>query len=103
VVIGILAALAAVAVPTFSRFFGQGTAEASQTELPYLQAAMDAMMAENSISLVDAEDDWTNDFALKPTGENPLVLPLYPHFLRNNPTRCDYTWDTTGKLEQLCP
>ncbi len=42
IVIGILATLAAVAIPTYARFFGQGEEEANLTELSNIQAAMDA-------------------------------------------------------------
>jgi len=101
-VVGILATISAVAMPAYFRFFGQGTAEASQTELSHIQAAMDALMAENALTAIDAEADWTNDFSSKPIGEDPLVSPLYPHYLRHNLTKCLYKWDTTGKLEQNC-
>ena len=40
IVIGILATLAAVAIPIYARFFGQGEEEANQTELSNIQAAM---------------------------------------------------------------
>ena len=47
VVIGILAVLAAVAIPAYSRFFNSGEAEANATELSLLQDAMDTMLADN--------------------------------------------------------
>ncbi len=54
VVIGILAILAAVAIPVYARFFGQGEAEANATELALMQDAMSAMMADNRISDVNS-------------------------------------------------
>ncbi len=100
VVIGILAALAAVAMPVYFRFFGQGEAESNSAELSHVQAAMDAMLAEGGLTLVDEENTWTNDFSASPTGDG--VLPLYPNFLRNNLTKCHYTWNTAGRLQQSC-
>ena len=102
VVIGILSALAAVAIPAYFRFFGQGEEESNMAELSYIQSAMDAMLAERGLTLVDAEGSSTSDFSALPTGTNPLVVPLYPQFLRNNPTKCEYTWDDSGKLAQSC-
>ncbi len=108
VVIGILAALAAVAIPTYARFFGQGEAEANATELTLIQDAMDAMMADNWISAVNSGPaSGRNDFEKWPKG--PGTEPLYPNFLRNrgrkdNPTRCTYTWNKIGRIERAsCP
>ena len=108
VVIGILAALAAVAIPTYARFFGQGEEEANLTELSNIQAAMDAMLAQNGLKFVKEETDGTNDFSALPTGDEFEPEFLYPQFLRfgneENPTKCLYTRDTSGKLKQLsCP
>jgi len=106
VVIGILASLAAVAIPTYARFFGQGDEEANLTELSNIQAAMDAMLAQNGLRTVEAlPSPGTNDFSALPTGGIlPPPEPLYPAFLRfgnaANPTKCFYAWDTSGKLEQ---
>lgn len=106
IVIGILATLAAVAIPIYARFFGQGEEEANQTELSKIQAAMDAMLAQNGLKYVEERlAPGTDDFSALPTG-GALTLPepLYPEFLRfgnaGNPTKCLYTWDTSGQLEQ---
>ena len=110
IVIGILAALAAVAIPSYMRFFGQGEEEANLTELSNIQAAMDAMLARNGLKLVDEETVGTRDFSAKPEGVivGTLPEPLYPEFLRfgfpQKPTKCLYTWNTSGLLEQpSCP
>ena len=109
VVIGILAALAAVAIPAYARFFGHGEEDANITELSNIQAAMDAMLAQNGLKLIDAETIGTRDFSALPEGIETLTLPdpLYPEFLRfgyaEKPTKCLYTWDTSGQLEQSCP
>ena len=110
VVIGILASLAAVAIPTYARFFGQGEEEANLTELSNIQAAMDAMLAQNRLKFVAVLDPpGTNDFSAQPTGGSlPPPEPLYPAFLRfgdvANPTKCFYSWNDIGKLTQVsCP
>ena len=108
VVIGILAILAAVAIPAYARFFGQGEAEANAAELSLVQDAMDAMMADNWISTVNnGPTSGRNDFEKWPKG--PGTEPLYPNFLRNrggkdNPTKCTYTWNNIGQIERVsCP
>ena len=114
IVIGILAALAAVAIPTYARFFGQGEVEANLTELSNIQAAMDAMLAQNGLRLIAAgpvsdPESGTNDFSAEPTGGVEFEPEfLYPTFLRfgnaENPTKCLYIWNDIGKLKQVsCP
>ncbi len=114
IVIGILATLAAIAIPIYSRFFGQGEEEANLTELSNIQAAMDAMLAQNGLKLISAGPvsdpvSGTNDFSAQPTGGDEFEPEfLYPTFLRfgnaDNPTKCFYSWNNIGKLTQeLCP
>ena len=103
VVIAILAVLASVAIPAYSRFFGQGEAEANASELSMVQGAMDAMMASNQITTVNqGPTAGKNDFNTHPNGTNAEAL--YPDFLRNQSTKCTYTWAMSGRLTQLsCP
>ncbi len=114
IVILILAALAAVAIPAYSRFFGHGEEEANQTELSNIQAAMDDMLAQNGLRLIAAgpvsdPESGTNDFSAEPTGGVEFTPEfLYPTFLRfgnaDNPTKCFYKWNDIGKLTQVsCP
>ena len=94
VVLGILVALAAVVVPSVSLFVGRGDTTANSTELQTVQASMDLFMADTDSSTVTANLlVATNDFS----ASTPL---LYPNFLRQNPTKCTYTWDTSGILTQ---
>ncbi len=93
VVLGILVALAAVVVPSVSLFVGRGDATANTTEQSTVQASMDLYMAETANSTVTANITATNDFS----GSNPV---LYPTYLRQNPTKCQYTWDTGGLMTQ---
>ena len=108
VVIGILAVLAAVAIPGYAQFFGAGEAEANTSELSMIQSAMDAMMASNRITTVnDGPSSGKDVFQNWPNG--PGTEPLYPDYLRNrggngNPTKCTYTWNSIGKMEKVsCP
>ena len=108
VVFAILAVLAAVAIPAYSRFFAAGDVEANAAELSLIQDAMDAMMAYNWISAVnDGPASGRNEFEKWPKG--PGTEPFYPNFLRNrggkdNPTKCTYTWNKIGRIERIsCP
>jgi prepilin-type N-terminal cleavage/methylation domain-containing protein len=104
VVVGILGVLAGVAIPAYGRFFGSGQTEANQTELGNVQASMDAMMAANQITAVDAVliGAAVGDFSAQPTGAGTEFL--YPDFLRLAATRCDYYWSATGEVAQTaCP
>ncbi len=93
VVLGILGALAAVVVPTVSRFVGSGDTTANATEVSTVQAAMDLYMADTAASTVTVNAVATNDFA----ASDPV---LYPNYLRQQTTKCTYTWDTAGLLAQ---
>ena len=132
VVIGILAVLAAVAIPAYSRFFGEGEEEANSAELSNIQAAMDAMMAYHRITTVDVEgnpaagttpaSNGTHFFDDLPTmstcgnsgnqlcdqGKDGDFEWLHPPFLRigsdtTAPTKMCYTWDDTGFVQQYAP
>ncbi len=110
IVIGILATLAAIAIPMYARFFGEGEEEANLSELSNIQAAMDAMLAQNGLKFVAVLDaPGTSDFSAQPTAVGDFQPEfLYPTFLRfgnaDNPTKCLYTWNNIGKLTQeSCP
>ncbi|MBI4220257.1 MAG: prepilin-type N-terminal cleavage/methylation domain-containing protein [Chloroflexi bacterium] len=93
VVLGIMAALAAVVVPVVARFAGSGNTEANSTERDMVQSAMDLYMADNDLTTVAANAVATDDFS----GSNPV---LYPNYLRSSPTKCQYTWVADGTLTQ---
>ncbi|MEX0760964.1 MAG: type II secretion system protein [Dehalococcoidia bacterium] len=101
VVIGIIAALAAVVIPNVGRFAGQGDDEASKAERQTVQAAMDLYMADGPHDDVQVNDtpvghDPDGDgSATSWAGTNPV---LYPEYLRQEYTKCYYTWDTTGQV-----
>ncbi|MBI4282804.1 MAG: prepilin-type N-terminal cleavage/methylation domain-containing protein [Chloroflexi bacterium] len=100
VVVAIIVALAAASVVAVGRFAGKGEEGARASEAEAVQAAMDTMMAENSIAAVTANDLTTTsngvqDFAAVPS-EGALS-----GYMRKNPTVYFYCWDSTGKVKQL--
>ena len=103
VVIGIMGVLAAIALPTYARFFGAGTTQAHQTELVNVQAAMDAMMADKLAPDVAAliQANATKTFGALPTvgASTKPVSVLDPVYLRA-PTTCSYYWNTAGRVSQ---
>ncbi len=96
VVIGIIAALAAVVIPNVSQFVGSGDAAANTTEAQTVQAAMDLYMADTG--LAPAAQAVTNDM----TASTPALAPGY---IRTSTTKCTYSWTaTTGVVTQVaCP
>ncbi len=102
VVIGVLGVLAAVAVPTYHKFFGSGKTEANATEVTSIQAAVDSLMADNKVTGVTPSSGATSDFSSVTLATGSQAV--YPTYLRTNPTRCTYTWDAVGKVTQgTCP
>ena len=95
VVIGIIAALAAVVIPNVSQFVGSGDAAANTTEAQTVQAAMDLYMADTGFT--PAVQLVTNDMA----NSTP---PLSPGYIRTAITKCTYSWTVTGVVTQVaCP
>lgn len=107
VVIGIIAALAAVVIPNVSRFVGSGDAEANNTELQTVQAAIDLLIADNALdnTTTAASAAATSDFSSVDFDNTAGgTANLFPDYLRQNPTKCAYTWDVNGAvLTQTCP
>ena len=64
-----------------------------------VQAAMDLYMAQNSLTAVTASgvvspfSGGVSDFS----ASNPV---LYPDFLRQDTTKCDYVWVVSGQVTQ---
>ena len=99
VVTGIIATLAAIAVPAVGRFVAPASASANSDEFVRVQAAMDMYIAENSLlpPLVNPNTTAANDFS----SSDPV---LFPNYMRDATTRCSYTWDDTGQIAQaICP
>lgn len=99
VVIGIIATLASIAVPSVARFVAPAETTADSNEFGRVQAAMDMYIAENNLPppAVAPNAVALNDFS----ASNPV---LYPNYMREPTTRCTYTWDDTGRISQAtCP
>ena len=94
VVIGIMAILAAVVLLNVTGVIGEGSSEASATELVTIQTAMDVMMAKEDLTSVTATSA-TNDMSAFPTGN-----ALYPDYLRKKITSESYSCSTTGLVTQ---
>ncbi len=99
VVIGIMATMAAIAVPAVSRFIAPAEVAADDEEFGRVQAAMDTYIAENNLPppFVAANSVAANDFS----ASNPI---LFPGYIRESNTHCRYTWDANGRMTQdTCP
>ena len=108
VVIGIIAALAAVVIPNVSRFVGSGEAEANNTERQTMQAAIDLLMADNALITVAPSTAPLGTFAAfdfdAGAGTVTLYAPTGTTYLRQNPTKCSYEWVASGQIatQTLC-
>ena len=93
VVIGIIAALAAVALPAVGRFVAPARAAADDQEIVRVQAAMDMYISQNpsQFPFADETDTPTRDF-------ESSTPALYPNYMRETETRCMYTWDEFGQI-----
>lgn len=106
VVVGIIVGLAAVIVPTVTRFSSKGDDGARAAEKENVQAAMDAMMADKNITTVTAsvsDAAGTSDFSALPvgTGSAPLYAAGASSYLRTNPTKYTYCWNDVGVITQM--
>jgi prepilin-type N-terminal cleavage/methylation domain-containing protein len=100
VVVAIVVALAAASVTSVIRFAGKGESGAQSAESDSVQAAFDSMMADNALIAVTARDSSTGSSATNNFGALPVEGAL-GQYLRDNPTKYFYCWDTTGKAKQL--
>ena len=104
VVVGIIVALAAVIIPNVASFANRGDTGAQNAEEDNIQAAMDTMMADKSITAVTASvaGAATSDFATLP---DPAGNELFPstgtQYLRSGTTVYFYCWDATGLITQF--
>ena len=96
VVVGIIVALAAVIIPTVTKFTGKGDQGAKSSEIGNVQAAMDAMMADNAITALGGAmpSSSVNSWVSNPsTGANALNA-----YLRGDTTKYYYCFNSTGKV-----
>jgi type IV pilus assembly protein PilA len=109
VVVGIIAVLAAVIVPNIGKFIGSGEQGAMDAEWESVQTAMNAMMAEQSITGVTgrtSSDQSVNGWATLPAGTGAATLDSY---LQAATTVYFYCYDSAGqvtrqdKVAAACP
>lgn len=107
VVVAILGALAAVAIPNVGNFIGKGKTESYETELHNLQTAVMAMLAESTTGLLTAVGTPTGDMdTVQTTDTTPLVLSDYVTGLNSDGTvksGCTYTFAADGTIVQTTP
>jgi prepilin-type N-terminal cleavage/methylation domain-containing protein len=102
VVLGIMAALAAVVVPVVARFAGRGDTEANSTERQTVQAAFDLYMSDNGRTTITASGTSTTVWSTVDPGTTGTNM--YPGYLRQSATKCGYTWVADGTITQgACP
>jgi prepilin-type N-terminal cleavage/methylation domain-containing protein len=99
IVVGIIVGLAAAIIPNVSRFSGKGEEGAQNAEIESVQAAMDAMMAENGITTVTGRvvgtDNSVADWSALPAGAGAEALA---GFLRSPTTTYFYCYDNSGNI-----
>lgn len=93
VVIGILAVLAAVVVPSVAQFAGSGDEAANSTEAQMVQSAMDLY-----ISMEGQDGVATTTAATNFASSSPALSPDY---LRQETTKCAYDWTGSGDVTQV--
>ena len=93
---GILAILAAVAVPTVANFISHSHEDAAASEWSNVQTAMDSMMADKGLEGVTAVTTATSDMTGFPSATNPLS-----DYLRETTTHGTYTCTASGNVEQV--
>ena len=98
VVVGIIAVLAAVIVPSIGKFIGSGELGAKEAEWESVQTAMNAMMAEQAITGVTPSTSGaakTNGWSALPAGAGAAALAGY---LQSATTVYYYCYDATGQI-----
>ena len=109
VVVGIIAVLAAVIVPNIGKFIGSGEQGAKDAEMESVETAMNAMMADQAVTLLDnpntgagtvGENLWSTYPVADTGGTVPLYNPAEPtlQYLQHQFTVYFYCWDAQGKL-----
>ena len=94
VIVSIVVALAGAVVPSVAGFSGKGEVGAMAEEINSVQSAMDIMMVENKVSLVNVNPASSqNSWKAFPNG--PSVASL-DNYLNAEDTEYFYCWDTSG-------
>ena len=102
VVVGIIAVLAAVSLPNNLKFMEAGEQGAKDAEAGNVQSAIDGMMIDQAITIVDAHDSGTSSsatqsWAARPAGTDTVALLV---FLEAATTTYFYCYDTYGDVTE---
>ena len=98
VVIGIIVALAAITIPLVTRFTGSGKEGALAAETETIQTAMNAMMADQNITVVTAK---TSGSGIKSWTAQPPALgnsAFLSGYLQDSTTTYYYCWEASGEV-----
>ena len=94
VIVSIVVALAGVVVPSVAGFSDKGEVGAMAKEIDSVQSAMDIMMIENKVIVVNTSPASSqNSWKTFPNGPNVASLDGY---LKAEDTEYFYCWDTSG-------
>jgi len=96
IVVAILGVLVAVVLPNFTGILDSAKSTSSAAELQIVQTAVDAKMANESLTTIDAVASATSDMTTASGG-----FGLAPTYMRSDATRGTYTVDTAGKVTQV--
>lgn len=106
VVVSILGALAAVAIPHFSRFLGSGKDESYRTELHNIETAVAAMLADSASDQLDGAVAATTDMDDVTADSGAKILSNYLTILDadgNVTIGCQYEFTIEGEVTQILP
>ena len=97
VVVGIIAILAGVTMPSVNQFIEQGEAGAQEAEKRSVKTALQSMMAVQRIGTINSRSGETsvNDWGSLPTGSGASPLSNY---LESQTTVYFYCYDGNGKV-----
>ena len=106
VVVAILGALAAVAIPHFSKFYGSGRDESYRVELHNIETAVAAILADSTNDQLDSTvtatedmDDVLADSGTKKLSDYLTVLDADGKVT----TGCQYAFTIEGQVTQVLP
>ena len=104
IAVGILAILAAIAVPTTAHFTSSSKTKSATAELANVQTALDAMMADLDLDAVAAIvlANATNDMGAFPSAGNRLNgHASNGNYIRQTNTKHNYYVTTDGMVSQI--
>jgi len=106
VVVAILGALSAIAIPHFSSFYGSGRDESYRAELHNIETAVTAMLADSTSNQLDGAVGATTDMDDIQADSGNKKLSDYLTILDadgNVTTGCQYAFTIQGEVTQILP